>query len=300
MTSSRVLPSFAVIFAAVLWSFDGFFRQSLYAAPSFLIITLEHLFGAFVFLPFVVAKRKEIKKFTQQTWASLAWVSLFSGILGTFFYTKALSYVGYIDLSVVVLLQKLQPFFAILLAVIVLKERMTKNFVLIALMAFIGGYMITFPNLVPQFATNGSQGWAALLAIGAAFCWGTSTVFSKSALQAGSFTLVTGIRLILTFVLALIPLFFLGQQEAVMTLTSQQWTALLLIVFSTGSVALGIYYYGLKRIPASHSTLYELAWPLSAIVLDRIINDTTLSPTQYVGTVFLLLSLVLLPRLRKE
>jgi drug/metabolite transporter (DMT)-like permease len=52
--------------------------------------------------------------------------------MGTFFYTKALSYIQYIDLSVVVLLQKLQPLFAISLAAIILKEKITQKFLLLA------------------------------------------------------------------------------------------------------------------------------------------------------------------------
>lgn len=294
----RFLPPLAVVGAAILWSFDGFLRQSLYAAPSFLVVTLEHMLGAIIFLPIIISKRKEIAKFTQQTWGSLVWVSLFGGILGTFFYTKALSYVGYIDLSVVVLLQKLQPFFAILLAVIVLREKITARFAGLALLAFIGGYLITFSNLIPNFQAEGANMIAALLAIGAAFCWGTSTVFGKHALQSGSFFLITALRLLMTSLLALIPLFFLGQAQAFAALSGDQWTALLLIVFSTGSVALAIYYYGLKRIPASHATLYELGWPLSALVLDRVINGTVLAPTQYLGVAILLCALIMLPKTR--
>jgi drug/metabolite transporter (DMT)-like permease len=294
------LSSFAVIFAAILWSLDGLLRQSLYAAPSFLIVTIEHLLGALIFLPVIIIKRKEIASFTKETWGSLLWVSLFGGILGTFFYTKALSYVGYIDFSVVVLLQKLQPFFAILLATIILREKLTPKFLGVALLAFIGGYMITFQNLIPQLSGGGQDNIAALLAIGAAFCWGTSTVFSKQALNAGSFFLITALRLALTFIIGLIPVLYLGQFAAVSTLEPQQWTALLLIVFSTGSVALAIYYYGLKRIPASHATLYELAWPLSALVLDWIINKNILTLTQYLGVIILLAALILLPLVQKK
>jgi drug/metabolite transporter (DMT)-like permease len=294
----NILPPLAVIAAAVLWSLDGFLRQSLYATPSFLIVMLEHAFAAIVFSPFIYKYRSQLHSFTQQTWGSLIWISLFSGILGTFFYTKALSYVGYIDLSIVVLLQKLQPFFAILLAAIVLKERLNARFAGLAALAFVGGYLITFADLVPHFSTSGADTTAALLAIGAAFCWGTSTVFSKQALNAGNFFLITALRFLLTFVLVLIPVFYFGQQTAIETMTSHQWLSLFAIVFSTGGIALAIYYYGLKRIPASHATLYELAWPLSAVFLDWMIRGTILSLTQYLGMAILLAALVLLAKLQ--
>lgn len=290
----KILPSLAVIGAAILWSFDSLLRQSLYAAPSFLIITLEHAIGAAVFLPFIISGFKQLKGFSQQTWGSLIWISVFGGILGTFFYTKALGYVGYIDLSVVVLLQKLQPFFAILLATIVLRERISKKLLGLALLAFVGGYLITFADLRPSFTAHGNDAIAALFAIGAAFCWGTSTVFGKQALQAGGFFFMTGLRLLFTALLTIVPLLALKQVDAVASLSGHQWLMIFAIVFSTGGLALTIYYYGLQRIPASHATLYELAWPLSALVLDRIINHTILAPTQYMGGLLLLGSLLLL------
>ncbi len=292
--------AFSVVFAALLWSVDGVLRQSLYAVSPLVIVALEHLLGTILFSPLLILKRKELLSFTTQTWISVTWISLFGGILGTYFYTKALGHVGYIDLSVVVLLQKLQPFFAISLAAIMLRERITLRFLLLAGLAFIGGYLITFAGVYPKFSLEGGNAIAALLAVGAAFCWGTSTVFGKKALESGSFFLITALRLLLTFLLAIIPLSFMGIGWSVMhtTLTGSQWTALSLIVVSTGAVALCIYYFGLKRIPASHATLYELTWPLSAMVIDYIVNDRMLSPIQYLGAALLLGAMLLLPRTR--
>jgi drug/metabolite transporter (DMT)-like permease len=298
----RLIGPLSIIFAAILWSFDGFLRQSLYAASSLVVVATEHAIGAILFMPFLFYYRSQILAFSAKTWGSILWVSLFGGILGTFFYTKALSYVGYIDLSVVVLLQKLQPFFAILLAIFFLRERITSRFLILALLAFAGGYMVTFDDLIPHFAVQGSDTIAAMLAIGAAFCWGTSTVFGKHALQSGNFFFITALRLLITFLLCLVPIMIMSRGQAVIFtgFNTQQWTALLLIAFSTGAVALAIYYYGLKRVPASHSTLYELAWPLSAMIFDYVAHREFLAPTQYVGAVLLLTAMILLTREQKK
>ena len=122
---NKILPPFAVIFAAILWSLDGLLRQELYSIPSFLVITLEHAFGALLFFPLLIKTWPDIKSLGQRQWVSVLWISIVGGILGTFFYTKALSYINYIDLTVVVLLQKLQPIFAIALAAIILKEKLS-------------------------------------------------------------------------------------------------------------------------------------------------------------------------------
>ena len=100
-------PSLAVIFAALLWSIDGFLRQELYALPAIVIVALEHSIGAIIFAPFLSKSWQTIKIIEQREWISILWIAIFGGLLGTFFYTKALGYINYINLSVVVLLQKL-------------------------------------------------------------------------------------------------------------------------------------------------------------------------------------------------
>jgi len=124
----KYLPALAVIFAAILWSLDGFLRQELFSLPAIVIVALEHIIGAIVLLPFLIRGAKEIRALNQRGWASVFWISIAGGLLGTFFYTKALSYVNYIDLSIVVLLQKFQPLFAIALAAVILKEPFTRRY----------------------------------------------------------------------------------------------------------------------------------------------------------------------------
>tara|TARA_B100000029_G_scaffold113187_1_gene105427 strand:- start:3259 stop:4155 length:897 start_codon:yes stop_codon:yes gene_type:complete len=289
----KILPPLAVVFAALLWSLDGILRQELYSVSSFLVVTLEHLLGALLFLPFLVKAWPEIKTLGQRGWVSILWISICGGILGTFFYTKALSYVNYIDLSVVVLLQKLQPLFAISLAAIILKEKLSQRFIGLALVAMLGGYLVTF-------GTTTIGNWddktiiAALLATLAAFSWGSSTVLGKHALNRLPFTAVTALRLSLTAVVAMIILTTTVGGEITIDLTTNQWRNLVIIVFSTGAVALFIYYYGLKHLPASHTTLYELTWPMSAVLIDWIVRGKVLSPSQFVGAFLLLGSMVYL------
>ena len=291
----KYLPALAVIFAAFLWSFDGFIRQNLFALPSFLIVSLEHVIGAILFLPLLIRGWKEVSSLGQRGWISVMWISIFGGVLGTFFYTKALSYVNYIDLSVVVLLQKLQPIFAIALAGVILKEKITKRFIILAFAAIVGGYLVTF-------GSSSINDWddktiiAALLALLAAFSWGSSTVLGKHALNRLSFTTVTSLRLAITASVTAFVLLSAGQYDAIDNMTLSHWGFIVLIVLSTGSLALVFYYYGLNKLPASHATLYELFWPLSAVGLDWFIHGNLLSLPQWMGAVLLLGAIIILTR----
>jgi len=287
------LPALAVISAAILWSLDGYIRQNLFSLPSFLIISLEHAIGALIFFPLLIKGLNEIYSLNQRGWISVFWISICGGVLGTFFYTKALSYVEYIDLSVVVLLQKFQPIFAIALAAVILKEKITKRFFMLAVAAIIGGYLITFGN-------NPIENWndktiiASLLALLAAFSWGSSTVLGKHALNQISFMTITSLRLTITAAITLFIIISNSQYELIPEMTFGNWLYIILIVISTGSIALFIYYYGLNHLPASHVTIYELFWPLSAVTIDWFIYERIMTMYQFLGAILLLTSIILL------
>ncbi len=289
----RYLPHLAIIIAALLWSLDAFLRQSLYTLSPLLVITLEHGVGSLLFTPILIRNWGKLKRLKQTVWISLLWISILGGICGTYFYTKALSYVGYIDLSVVVLLQKFQPLFAVSLAAIVLKEKLSKRYLILALCAMIGGYLVTFGN-DPISTGDNNTIIAALFSLLAAFCWGSSTVLGKQALIFLPYSVVTALRLIITTIVGALIIIYSGWSIIYSHISYEQWKTLLLIVISTGTVALFIYYYGLKKLPASHTTLFELFWPLSAVIIDWIIMGNPLSTHQLFGAIILLASMSIL------
>ena len=291
----RALPQLAIIFAAILWSIDGLLRQTLYNIPAFLIISIEHIIGAIIFIPFLIKGWQEILNLGQRTWVSILWISICGGILATFFYTSSLSYVNYIDLSVVVLLQKLQPLFAITLAAVILKEPLSKKFLVLAVTAIFGSFLVTF-GFQPIAYWNDKMIIAALLALLAAFCWGSSTVLGKHALKHISFQIITSLRLTITSLVCLAVIVTSNDILMIKELSTIQWKILMVIPCSTGAVALFIYYFGLKRLPASHTALYELFWPFSAMCIDWFYRGRSLEPAQLFGAVILLSSMIYLSK----
>ena len=285
-----------MIFAALLWSLDGLLRQGLYTVSTITIVALEHAFGALIFFPFLLKSYKEIQSLSQRGWISIFWITICGGVLGTFFYTKALSYINYIELSVVVLIQKLQPLFAIALSAIILKEKLSNRFIGLALIAMVGGYLATFGINAFIGAWNDKKLIASLLALLSAFCWGSSTVLGKYALKDLSFQTVTGLRLILTALISFIIILLTSNIIEIINLSAFHYYIIIAIVLSTGTVALSIYYYGLQRLPASHTTIFELTWPLSAVFLDWILRGKMLGTIQLLGALMLIISMVLLTR----
>lgn len=297
-----IVGALAVGVAALLWSLDGvFIRPKFYELPAALVVFFEHALGFLVLLPFFITGRKEIQQLSSSGWGSLAWVSVWGGLLGTLFITKAFfaafdPHVG-TTLATVVILQKLQPVFALLLARIILKEKLRKDFYLWALLAILAAYVLAFSQhgglkLADIRLIDPAAGYAFL----AAFAFGSSTVFGKRFTNELSFPTATALRFGATTVLALIFILVAGQLNAINGMRPIHWKLLVVIVFSSGAMSMFIYYFGLKRIPASIASIFELVWPLSAVLLDFIINKNTLNGVQYSAAAVLLLSFFMIIR----
>jgi len=288
--------SAAVVTAALLWSLDGLLRRHLYTLPAPVIVFYEHLFGFIILAPIILATFKAFKKLTRRQWLSIIGVSFLSGAVGTILYTAALGRVNFIPFSVVVLLQQLNPVFAIAAAAILLKEPLNRRFYSLTALALLGAYLATFPKLTVNFSTGKGALIAALMAIGAAAAWGTSTAFSKYSLAGTSSLHVTAARFGITPLFALAFVFLSGSSKSLSAISFSQFKYLVAITFSTGLVALIIYYFGLKRIPASRAAVLELAWPGSAVFVGWIFLHQGLSAVQIIGAVLLVSSIYLMAR----
>jgi drug/metabolite transporter (DMT)-like permease len=101
----------------------------------------------------------------------------------------------------------------------------------------------------------------------------------------------TYLRFGITSLILLIVVSILGEFQSVASVSNSQWLIFILIAFTTGGPAIFIYYYGLKNITASSATILELAFPLTAVVLEYILHDNILDFDQWIGVAILLFSI---------
>ncbi|KKS39691.1 MAG: DMT superfamily drug/metabolite permease [Candidatus Gottesmanbacteria bacterium GW2011_GWB1_43_11] len=288
-----------IVVAATLWSLDGLLRRSLYSLPPTVVVLYEHIIGLVFLLPFALKHIPKLKTLDKKDIGAIIWIAFLGGVLGTVFYTTALGKINYIQFSVVILLQKLQPIFVILTAKLLLKEPITKNYLIWALVAMIGAYFISFPTLSINFQNDLPTITAALFAVAAAFCWGSSTSFNKYALRKVPSEFALALRFLFTIPLAFIFVLFTNSTPALTALSNSQLSTLVLIALSTGMVAMVIYFRGLKYTPARLSAIAELAWPVSALFIGYYFFHERLVLTQIVGAAILLFSMLKVTRLQK-
>ncbi len=288
---NRFAPIF-IILAAVLWGVDGIvLRPSLYSLPVTIVVFIESLIVTIYLFPILLKNISIIRKLDIYDWLSFIGVAIFGGVLGILAITKALFYVNYVNLSIVILIQKLQPIFAISFAVILLKEKLHKEFIFWASLAIIGAYIMAFGISIPNISTDDKIFMAAIYSLLAAFSFGFSTVLSKRALYHSNFKLATYLRYILSTILMLVIVLSYSELDQINEISNSQILTFLLIAFTTGGPAMFLYYYGLKHTSASSSTILELAFPLTAILLEYFIRGNILNIVQWLGVVVLFASI---------
>jgi len=288
-----------IIIAALLWAVDGVIRRNLYDLSPITIIFFEHLIGLIILLPFVY---KQVFKthFSGKDYFLLILIAILSGLLGTLWFTTALLKVHFISFSVVFLLQKLQPIFAITTASIFLKEKIDRRYIVWAILALVSAYFVTFKNGIVNLSTGEGTIIAAIYALGAAVAWGSSTTFSKMLLNKVRPEVSTFFRFLFTVLIALPIIFLFGYGSSLNSPTPTQFGLFALIAISTGMVALLIYYKGLAKTPVHVSTILELTFPFIAIILDMTIYHTVLSPVQWLASFLLVFSIYRIVKLRAE
>ncbi|NPV10915.1 MAG: EamA family transporter [Ignavibacteria bacterium] len=283
------LAPIAIIVAAALWGLDGIvLRPSLYTLPVPLVVLIESSIVALLLTPFFIKKIQFLKNLKLRDWLSFFAVALFGGALGTMAITKALFFVNYANLSVVVLIQKLQPVFAISLAAILLKEKLQTEFYLWAGIALIGAYLMTFGFHLPALSSGDKTPIAVLFSLIAAISFGSSTVFSKRALKNVGFEMGTYLRFLISSVVMIIIVLSTGDYQSILKVSQMQWIVFLIIAFTTGGPAIFLYYYGLKSVPASVSAICELSFPLTAVLLEYFVHGNMLDLVQWVGVILLI------------
>lgn len=284
--------------AAFLWATDALVRYPVIGTidPTFIVL-VEHVLGVAILLPWMWTRyRKQLFSLNTQEWLA----ALFSGAAGsavaTLFFTASFRY---INPSVAVLLQKLQPIMVVMIAYLFLAERPARKFYGWGSLSLLAGIVLSFPDLNFNFLSSDVDlhSIGIQYAFGAAFVWAGSTVAGKILLKRTAPPLATFWRFF--FGLGAVLAIFLSSnhEDPSFSLVLQHpETALYLIYLSLvpGLAAMLVYYTGLAKTPASVTTFIELLYPIGAVILNTIFLHTPLEPVQTVAGAVLIFAVTML------
>lgn len=290
-----------VVIAATMWGIDSVvLRPALYTLPVSVVVFIECLTVTVFLTPFYVRRIREVRFFSGIEWLAFAGVAVFGVVIGTMAITRALFYVNYVNLSIVVLLQKLQPVITLVGAAILLKEKLPRTFFLWSLVALLGVYIMTFGLTMPDMNTGDKTFMAAVYALIAAASFSLATIFSKRVLRRVDYGLGTYIRFLLSAFIMLIIVLVTGNLAQITTVTGYQFGIFLLIALTSGGLSTFLYYYGLTHITASLASICELAFPLTAVLLEFILRGNILNTLQWAGVLTLFLAIFKVTRMQMK
>lgn len=285
--------TFFIMIACFTWALDTLIRYPLLGAgySTLQIVLIEHLTLVLFVSPMLWRYRHVYRHMSMNSFLCLFFIGGVGSAVGTLAFTEAFQY---LNPTVVILLQKLQPIVAILLAYWFLKERIESQFVRWALVILLGSFVMMWPDL--RLLNNAQWHYSSdsmslfkgygytLIAVAA---WGAATVCGKylshqnmpaNAIMSGRF--VTGL-------LVLLPL-ALANSDSLMAMKSLDLGLAVSMALLSGFIGMWFYYRGLRTVPAQMATLAELSFPVFAAAINWFFLDMGLTGYQIIGGLMLI------------
>lgn len=274
--------TWVVALAACFWGTSALMREPLgRVLDAATIVMWEHLVLVVVLSPWLVPALRRWAQAPPRVRVGAVIIGAGSSALATTLFTAAFRLGDPITPQI---LQKLQPLIAILLAALILGERLRPRFWWFAVPALVGAWLMTFAD---PLAVSIGDAEAALLALGAATLWGAGTVLGR---------LVDG-HLGPRDTLALRFGFGLPAAAVIVLMTGADWRMplgqvpmLLLLALVPGALALALYYVGLRRTAASRATLAELMFPVTSVLVGVTLLDAQLTWSRWLGVLVVVVS----------
>lgn len=291
----KMIGPLLIALAAILWATDAPFRlPALQSLDPVFIVGFEHVIGALIIGAWGAYRfGAELFKLNWKGWLAAIVVGVGGSAFASVLFTASFRY---INPSLTILLQKLQPIMVAGLAYLFLKERPKEGFYGWALVALAAAIVLSFPTFDFSFLSGGldlrSRG--VLYAIGAASLWALATVVGKTFVGSTHPQVVTFWRYAfgLAALMTLATLAGnLGEDTAKAYDVFSSGPLLGYLVYTSlvpGLIAMIAYYAGLSRTPAMVTTFVELLYPVSAVAINAVFLKSALDPVQ-IGAAALLL-----------
>ncbi len=279
--------------AAAMWGTDALFRRPLaHSTSATTVVFGEHVLLVALTLPLLLPSLRALFNAGVRYIAAGIAVGAGASAVATILFTEAFVH-G--DPITPIVLQKVQPLVVIAGARVFLGEEPRRRFAWFLLPALAGVWLIALPHPTDVHA----RGLTPIAeALGAAALWGLGTVFGRFLGRRLEFQQVVTVRFGFGLVASAAALPLLGA-PAYAGAHDSVWIAYLALV--TGLAALTLYYYGLRRTPATLASLAELAYPVTAGIVGYAAFGAQLRWSQWLGVLVVIAVVSVLPtRPRRE
>lgn len=287
-----------IILACLCWASDSYFRYPLIQKnidPIQLVFAEHTLLMFFFFYTTIRSLIISAKNFTP----SICWYFFIVGGVGsalsTVFFSKAMLS---INPAVVIIMQKLQPLFALIFAKLILKEKLPWNFMKIMALAILGLILLSYPDLrgfswkdFESFGTD--KVWGYIFALLSVLGWSLATVYGKKIFNKSSEFYnewdVMSLRYLFGWIVLSFYLSFFEKDPFVTVYhsLSSELLPLFSMVLLSAIVGMSLYYKGIKILRPRLIVMAELWYPFLAIVVSAVLLKAPLEIIQLIGGVLI-------------
>lgn len=282
------LACLLVALCGILRSTDLYFRNPIIASiPVIVLISWEHLINLAITSPILFIKRHEFRRIEKKDFLLLLMVGFGASAMGILCFSEAFHH---INPALAVLLQKLQPIITILLGTLILRERISRQFVLWAILAIVCSYFVSFGLVNPLTGEGKQMATGAIYAVLAAFFWGSGTVWGKILLEKFDQSFVLACRFLFGAVFTTTLAFALKgglMPEVIFSPEKPLYPSLLYMAIVAGVLATSLFYAGLRWVKASLASIMELFFPVSSVVIMWLSFNRPISVVQIIAALIM-------------
>jgi len=270
---------------AVISGFSVFFNS--FAAKSasnpYILTTTKNiivalLLGCLILTPLI---RTKLKTLTKHDWLKLILIGLIGGSIPFLLFFKGLSMSNAVNAGFI---HKTLFIWVTILAIPLLKEKLSKIQLTAAIMLFVGNFFLIGIN-------SWSFGKADLLILLATLFWSAEFVFAKKLLQQIDAKILAWARMFFGSFFMIIFIFATNQGAQFFSLNTASWSWIILTAIFLFAYVL-TWYNALKKLPASIvASILVIASPITTL-LKNIFISNTYSAHQVIGSLIILSAII--------
>ncbi len=293
MEFNKKLIVFFPIIAGILWGSGGVFVRILYnfGFGNVSIFSSRVILATILlFIILLIFDRKSLEIDLKDIWIFIG-TGLIATLLSNIFYNESTFYVS---LSFASLLVGFSPVFALIISVILFKEKLSLNKVICLIIAFFGCLLVS--GILETSSGFKWSSWGVLTGLIAALSWAVYGIFSKIAFDKkySTFTIM-----FYSFLLCSIFLAPISQWDLFGTFikTNITYSTIFLFVYAVFTVIVPYFFFSfaLKYMDNGEATiLYGGSEPIAATILGALIFAEYPSILNLIGIIITIIALSLL------
>lgn len=277
-----------LIFQQFIASTTHIFAKNLtFDLPPTLVLLFRSLFASIMFVILLFLRKQNIFAIKKQDFPRFLILGVLNIPLNQFLFFVSIKLTTAPNVA---LAYALSPIFILIIATIFLKEKVTIRKIFGIVIAFLGiGLILTEKGL----SLKSEYFLGNILALVASISWALYSTYGKPLIREYGSIFTTAVAMFFGFILYLPISFALGDFNDIEMVKSIHWLQIIYLAVMTSGLAYLLWYYALKRLPASNVGVFNNLQPVFTTILSMIFFGQVLTGIYLIGGTMVIIGVIL-------